>query len=245
MKVKNPYGFIYITTNLINGKRYIGQKKFDTGSRWRSYLGSGTYLANSIKKYGKENFHRDIVDYSYSLEELNKKESEWIEFLDAVKSEDYYNMIEGGDVLGALNKRNAVKCMCIDNGKAFASIKDACQWSGYSETKIKKSFKENHTFWNYKKEDFIFRPIDDFSEKLCSICGEHLTKYRIRRGTCLPCAKNINKRLRKCEDCPKMFRARGSNHLRCKKCAEKRTQKVKVLYAKQRRKKKKENSLPN
>lgn len=25
-----PYGFIYITTNIINGKRYIGQRRFDT-----------------------------------------------------------------------------------------------------------------------------------------------------------------------------------------------------------------------
>ncbi|WP_373854704.1 hypothetical protein [Clostridium arbusti] len=29
MEIENPYGFIYITTNMVNGKKYIGQKMFD------------------------------------------------------------------------------------------------------------------------------------------------------------------------------------------------------------------------
>ena len=47
MEIKNPYGFIYITTNMINGKRYIGQKKFC--NRWKTYLGSGTLLIKALK----------------------------------------------------------------------------------------------------------------------------------------------------------------------------------------------------
>lgn len=31
MMIKEPYGFIYITVNMINGKRYIGQRKFSKG----------------------------------------------------------------------------------------------------------------------------------------------------------------------------------------------------------------------
>ena len=34
------YGFIYMTTNLINGKKYIGMHK---GSETDDYLGSGNY----------------------------------------------------------------------------------------------------------------------------------------------------------------------------------------------------------
>ena len=44
------YGFIYITTNLINGKRYIGQKKYDKEGTWKNYLGSGTYLKRALEK---------------------------------------------------------------------------------------------------------------------------------------------------------------------------------------------------
>lgn len=95
MEIKEPYGFIYITTNMINGKRYIGQKMFNKG--WETYLGSGIHLNNSIGKYGKDSFYRDIVAITYSKEELNKLEKEYISIYDAVKSEDFYNIAEGGN----------------------------------------------------------------------------------------------------------------------------------------------------
>lgn len=96
--IKDPYGFIYIITNLVNGKRYIGQKKFDIGGRWKKYMGGGKLLAIAQGKYGIENFKRDIIYISYSIEESNRVEYEMIEYFNAVRSLDYYNMIDGGDV---------------------------------------------------------------------------------------------------------------------------------------------------
>ena len=49
------YGFIYITTNNLDGKKYIGQKSYSMPN-WKRYLGSGIYLKRAIKKYGRENF---------------------------------------------------------------------------------------------------------------------------------------------------------------------------------------------
>ena len=72
--INEPYGFIYITTNMVNGKRYLGQKRFELGKDWYSYLGSGKYLKRAIKKYRRENFSRNIVCFCYSEDELNKSE---------------------------------------------------------------------------------------------------------------------------------------------------------------------------
>lgn len=52
----NAYGFVYMTTNLINSKKYIGQKTYDTNGKWHEYLGSGVLLKKSNKKVRKRKF---------------------------------------------------------------------------------------------------------------------------------------------------------------------------------------------
>jgi len=92
--LKDPYGFIYITTNLINGKRYLGQRSFSQG--WEKYLGSGNAFKTALEKYGKENFKRDIICICESKEELNQAEYELSILLDVVKSNNWYNLVFGG-----------------------------------------------------------------------------------------------------------------------------------------------------
>ena len=94
IEVLNPYGFIYITTNMINGKKYIGQRRFK--NNWQDYLGSGVLLKEQLRKYGKENFTRKIIAIAYSRKELNDLEVEFIKNHDAVNSGDYYNLSSGG-----------------------------------------------------------------------------------------------------------------------------------------------------
>lgn len=91
----NYYGFIYITTNNINGKKYIGQKKYY--GNYEIYIGSGIALKNAINKYGKENFTREIIENCKTKEELDSREKFWIEYYNATESEDFYNITSGGD----------------------------------------------------------------------------------------------------------------------------------------------------
>ena len=61
---------IYKTTNLINGKTYVGKCVRED----KSYYGSGKILKQAIKKYGKKNFIRETIDTASTREELNLKE---------------------------------------------------------------------------------------------------------------------------------------------------------------------------
>ena len=67
-----PIGFVYLTTNLINGKTYVGQYTFKK-EKWlnSTYLGSGTIFKKALKKYGKENFKRKILKLCYTINQLN------------------------------------------------------------------------------------------------------------------------------------------------------------------------------
>ena len=85
--------YIYMTTNLINGKKYIGQHK---GRPNDSYLGSGTTITKAIKKYGKENFQKEILCFCATREEADQKEKEFISLYDAVNNKNFYNNAEGG-----------------------------------------------------------------------------------------------------------------------------------------------------
>ena len=96
-EIKDPYGFIYITTNLVNGKRYLGQKEFSQNN-WKTYLGSGIAFKRALEKYGEENFSKNIIYICYSEEELNQIEYELSVFFDVVESNDWYNLVLGGGV---------------------------------------------------------------------------------------------------------------------------------------------------
>lgn len=88
-------GYIYLTTNLINNKKYIGLHQAEKFEPER-YLGSGLTIVKAIKAYGKENFSCELLESCDSLEDLNAAEKKWIAFYDAVESKEFYNIAAGG-----------------------------------------------------------------------------------------------------------------------------------------------------
>lgn len=83
---------IYKTINLINGKIYVGQDSKNDPK----YFGSGVLINEAIRKYGKENFKKEIIDLAENKIELNEKEKYWIKFYNC-KTPNGYNIADGGD----------------------------------------------------------------------------------------------------------------------------------------------------
>lgn len=89
------FGYIYITENLVNGKRYIGKKS--SPEQDMNYLGSGKLIKRAIKKYGKENFKCEVLEWCETEEELNNMEKYYIKAFNAQEDPMFYNISAGGD----------------------------------------------------------------------------------------------------------------------------------------------------
>lgn len=93
---------IYLITNIINNKKYIGQS-VDINKRFREHIYSSlnanakdanSPLHQAIRKYGKENFCLTILE-ECNREDLNEKECFWIQYHDSYHKG--YNATLGGD----------------------------------------------------------------------------------------------------------------------------------------------------
>lgn len=116
------YGFVYETTNLYDGKKYIGKhKRYQNISDPddSTYFGSGKRIREIISKYGVSMFRRRILCECYSEQDLIEKERYYIQLYDAVNSPLYYNMVEDANPPLAPNKgKKAInkdgKCIMVD-----------------------------------------------------------------------------------------------------------------------------------
>ena len=88
------YGYIYITTNLINNRIYVGQHKHTNYDN--TYYGSGKLIRRAIDKYGLENFTNEVLETAENLEELCQKEIFWINKKHSLSKYGNYNLLKGG-----------------------------------------------------------------------------------------------------------------------------------------------------
>jgi deoxycytidine triphosphate deaminase len=94
---------IYSITNLVNGKRYIGQTRNGLQKRKIEHLCTlrtgkhhNSYLQKSWDKYGEENFEFSTLEVVQLQLELNDCEKKWIALFNTIDSATGYNMNPGG-----------------------------------------------------------------------------------------------------------------------------------------------------
>jgi len=105
-QIENYIGFVYIITNLLNNKKYIGKKllkfkktkklkgkkkKLLVESDWQTYYGSSDSLKNDVKTHGENSFKREVIRLCKNKSELTYFELK--EQIDrrVLESDEYYN----------------------------------------------------------------------------------------------------------------------------------------------------------
>jgi hypothetical protein len=160
-------GVIYITTNLINGKKYIGSDSNND----KYYYGSGVNLKLAIKKYGKSNFKKDILCYC-PLDKLREMEEYYCHYYNVEKSQLFYNCTNKGlgSIKGIPHKRNK-KVLQYDLQGNFLQ-----EWDSYTDVCSKLNIKtlgsalkgEQKTaggfIWKYKTNEDFPKVISSFKD---------------------------------------------------------------------------------
>lgn len=121
--IEKKFNFVYITTNLINEKQYIGDHSaYDLNCAYtKRYIGSGTGIKNAVKKYGKENFKRDILEFFLTKQEAYNAQELYIKKFNTLYPNGYNNSQKGGyGVTGLSSKEKSIKLSKIHKGKTIS-----------------------------------------------------------------------------------------------------------------------------
>ena len=141
--------FIYLTTNLITGQIYIGAH---SGSKSDVYLGSGKRLKAAIKKYGFENFHREVLEEFYNEEEMYLRESQIVDN-EFIQRDDTYNLKIGGK--GGWKHLAGTKYLTNTEGIKIRVERRANVPGFYGNTKSLKYYNDGTTTFRIKDGDDV------------------------------------------------------------------------------------------
>lgn len=156
---------VYLTTNLVNNKIYIGVHKTNTPDKFDGYLGNGLwvndmYLLNhpkepfhyAVKKYGIKNFKRKTIKVFDNREDALDLERQLVneEF---IKRSDTYNITIGGGDPPSYNKTIYQYSLTGEFIKEWNSIREAAIFYKVSDSSIGKAILEGTPSLKYLWSD--------------------------------------------------------------------------------------------
>lgn len=134
--------YIYKITNILNGKYYVGKHSSNCIQK-DGYMGSGKHLKNAIKKYGRENFNREIL-YQFEDEVQAYTMEQQIVNQDFVLQPNTYNQTIGG-IGGHLYSVRGKIIVKDESGNIFSIDKDDPRWLNGSVVGVTKGIKSGIT----------------------------------------------------------------------------------------------------
>ena len=196
-KQKNIH-YIYKTTCNVTGRWYIGMHS--TCNLEDGYMGSGTVLRRSIRKYGVENHSKEILELFPSREELVLREQEIVN-KELIGDGKCMNIKEGG-IGGFSSYEHMVKCSKAGNEKLKELKKDNYFLEKYKKNlskTIKKAFSEGKMRDTLKNLDWNGKRHSDETKQLMSEKrkGTGTGETNSQFGTCWITKDGVNKKIKK------------------------------------------------
>jgi group I intron endonuclease len=115
---------VYVHTNKVNGKRYVGITCQKPENRWKRGYSSNEHFSNSIKKYGWGGFEHQVIATGLSRESACTIERILIKEWECQNPERGYNIANGGTGLTSVSESTKRKMSEITH-KFYAEHPDA------------------------------------------------------------------------------------------------------------------------
>jgi hypothetical protein len=95
--IEKKFHYVFLTTNIVNGKQYIGDRSCTCDPEKDNYIGSGKpVFLNAKRKYGKENFKREILEFFSTKQEAFNAQEKYIKEYNTHVSQGGYNISPKG-----------------------------------------------------------------------------------------------------------------------------------------------------
>lgn len=163
---------VYLTTNVVNNKIYVGVHGTDNPEKFDGYLGCGvnrnypstiynpkTPFQFAVKKYGFDSFKRATIRIFDTQEDALDLEA-YIVNEDFIKRTDTYNTVLGGGMLPILNKVVYQYSLKGDFVKEWQSIHEAAKQLNVSESSIGKAVLFKRTSCKFLWSDCKFNKLN-------------------------------------------------------------------------------------
>lgn len=121
---------IYLITNIITGKKYIGQTTRTLEQRLKEHKREGNILHRAISKYGISNFKAEELKRCSSINELNDSETELIKEYNTLVPNGYN--LDSGGLNKTMHSESKIKMSLAKKGRKL------------HENSIKTQFKKSH-----------------------------------------------------------------------------------------------------
>lgn len=188
------YHFVYKTTNTVNGKYYVGMHSTDYLED--GYIGSGKKLWNSIRKYGRDKFVIERIEFFETRELLVEREKALVNE-DLLKDPMCMNLMKGGEGGFISEEQQRKRSIAAGLAKAKRLKEDFVMLSELKECAAN-NFKSAHINGKIKYDTFTGRTHaqktkDEIGYKnSINQTGNKNSQF----GTCWICKNNINKKIK-------------------------------------------------